>query len=113
MNEENLTDLFNKLAEELKEESKKNFKKIDSKLSKLNSEILKSLISFNERSIVLTEKINEWEESMLFILHNIKKNQFLYSHYPDQWVKDYYSIKSGLKIENIYMDNKVNEDKQL
>ncbi|NGX57211.1 MAG: hypothetical protein K940chlam3_00095 [Chlamydiae bacterium] len=48
----------------------------------------------------IEKRIESWEESMLFIYHNIKKNQFLYAHYPDDWVKDYNDIKRGVKAEN-------------
>jgi nitrogen-specific signal transduction histidine kinase len=48
----------------------------------------------------IEKRIESWEESMLYIYHNIKKNQFLYAHYPDEWVKDYKDIKQGLKDEN-------------
>ncbi len=46
------------------------------------------------------------EESILYIFHNVKKNQFLYAHYPDDWVTDYLSIKEGVKFENEYMEKK-------
>ena len=51
-------------------------------------------------------QIESFEDSLLHIMHNIKKNQFLYAHYPDEWVKDYRSLKKGLKFENEFMDKK-------
>ena len=51
------------------------------------------------------KKLEAFEESLLFIMHNIKKNQFLYAHYPDDWVKDYLDVKKGLKYENERMSN--------
>ena len=53
------------------------------------------------------KRIAAWEESMLYIMHNIKKSQYLYSHYPDDWVKEYTDIKEGLVKENEYMDKKI------
>lgn len=47
------------------------------------------------------------EDSLLHLMHNIKKNQFLYAHYPEDWVKDYLSIKKGIKYENLFMDKKI------
>ena len=45
------------------------------------------------------EKIRDWEESFYYIFHNIKKNQYLYAHYPDDWVKEYLDIKRALEAE--------------
>jgi len=57
-------------------------------------------------------KIESFEESLLMIMHNIKKNQFLYSHYPEDWVKDYLSVKGGIKFENKFMDKKIEKFKE-
>lgn len=46
-----------------------------------------------------------FEESLLYVIHNIKKNQFLYSHYPEDWVKNFLSLKEGIQYENKFMEN--------
>lgn len=51
-------------------------------------------------------KLEDFEETLLYIMHNIKRNQFLYSHYPEEWVENYLSIKEGLKAENEFMEKK-------
>lgn len=53
------------------------------------------------------ERMESWEESLLYTYHNIKKNQFLYAHYPDAWAKNYHDIKDGLKNENEYLDKEI------
>lgn len=50
------------------------------------------------------KQIESFEDTLLHIMHNIKKNQFLYAHYPDEWAQDYRSIKKGIKCENKFMD---------
>jgi len=64
----------------------------------------KVLFKLTQQMEEFNSKLESFEESMLFIMHSIKKNQFLYSHYPDEWVKDYLSLKHGLVTENEYMD---------
>jgi hypothetical protein len=51
-------------------------------------------------------QIESFEDALLHIMHNIKKNQFLYAHYPEEWVTDYISIKEGIKFENKFMEEK-------
>lgn len=62
----------------------------------------------------VVQRMESWEESMLYLMHNIKKNQFMYSHYPDEWAKNYQSIKEGAKFENVWLTakkvNKLNVD---
>jgi len=52
----------------------------------------------------IRKKVEAWEDNFYHIMHNIKKNQFLYSHYPEDWVKNFTSIKEGIKKENKFMD---------
>lgn len=52
------------------------------------------------------KKLEDFEESLMYIMHNIKRNQFLYAHYPEEWVENYLSIKDGLKAENEFMSKK-------
>lgn len=54
----------------------------------------------------IEERIESWEEQFYYIFHNIKKNQFLYSHYPDYWVKSFADLKEALKYENEMMNQK-------
>lgn len=66
-----------------------------------------SVIKKNEEQIrKCKSQIEDFEESLLYIMHNIKKNQFLYSHYPEEWVKNYLDIKKGLVEENKFMEEK-------
>lgn len=55
----------------------------------------------------IERRMGSWEESLLYVMHNIKKNQFLYSNYPDDWVQNYQDLKNGLKSENEWMDKKI------
>ena len=48
----------------------------------------------------ICKTIESWEESLMLIFHNIKKNQWLYSHYPDEWLKNYLDAKKIVKVEN-------------
>lgn len=52
------------------------------------------------------DQIESFEDGMLHIMHNIKKNQFLYAHYPEEWVQNYLSLKEGMKYENEFMEKK-------
>lgn len=54
----------------------------------------------------MADRFASWEETLLLVYHNIKKNQFLYAHYPDDWVKKYSDIKQGLRDENEAMDER-------
>jgi len=55
----------------------------------------------------MAARFASWEESLLQVYHNIKKNQFLYSHYPDEWVQKYSDIKQGLRDDNEPLDEKI------
>ena len=47
------------------------------------------------------KKIDQLEETFLIMFTNIKRNQFLYSHYPEEWwEKNYVDIKEKMKKEN-------------
>ena len=75
-----------------------------------NEKLLQKIHEQTERSALSVAKckrqIESFEDSLLHIMHNIKKNQFLYAHYPDEWAKDYRSIKKGIKFENEFIDKK-------
>lgn len=94
---------FNKLQREMKTVQK------DTTSARVRNErVLKDLKNYLERADYVMEqfekRIEGFEDSLLHIMHNIKKNQFLYAHYPEEWVHDYLSIKEGLKFENERMD---------
>lgn len=75
-----------------------------------NAKLLEKIHFQAERSALSVaqskKQIENFEDTLLHIMHNIKKNQFLYSHYPDEWVKDYHTVKDGIKFENEFMDKK-------
>lgn len=73
----------------------------------MNHQTNRTLEKVTHLYLATMERIATWEESMLYIMHNIKKNQFLYANYPDDWVKHYNDIKEGLENENAYMDKKI------
>jgi len=103
------------------------FNMIENKIGTLSNTLLKRLdrnTRILEKKLKLSEKLDldvtsllqkievkveHLEETFLCIFHNIKKNQFLYSHYPDDWVKEYLDIKEGLKFENKFLDKKIEE----
>ncbi len=58
---------------------------------------------------LIQERVKDWEDSLYYIFHNIKKNQFLYSHYPEDWVKSYLDLKGGTQYENEFMQKKLEE----
>lgn len=58
---------------------------------------------------VIKNKLDAFDESLMMVIHNIKKSQFLYAHYPDEWVKNYLDVKNGMKKENEYLDKKIEE----
>ena len=82
-----------------------NNNKITKKMEKLCKEVYEITKQAEFISTRAHSQMESFEESLLYILHNIKKNQFLYSHYPDEWVKNYTSLKQGLKEENKFMQN--------
>ena len=102
--------------EALNKVEKKFSKQINSALSKIPSylnSITKTLkdvdSSLLDNKMTVTDmetKLDQFEEALLHIMHNIKKNQFLYAHYPEEWVKNYLSIKKGIKYENEFMEDK-------
>lgn len=47
-----------------------------------------------------SRKMNSMEETFLIIYTNIKQNQFLYAHYPEEWDRTYLQMKVNLKKEN-------------
>ena len=80
------------------------------KITKKNAETAKEFKDADERAYFALDRvrnmIDNFEDSMMHILHNIKKNQFLYAHYPDEWAKNYQALKEGIKDENKFMDEK-------
>lgn len=77
-------------------------------LNKCNADALKSIRSGTSKSELVVKKLAKnfasYEESLLMVMHNIKKNQFIYSHYPDEWVKNYLDVKKGLQDENRFLE---------
>ena len=61
----------------------------------------------NESFKTMAAKVEAWEESLYYIFHNVKRNQFLYSHYPEEWVKNFQDLKAATLFENAYMDEKI------
>lgn len=99
-----------KFEDKIQRSANSNLKAIPSKISILTSMISQLNATIQKQSKLFDEfssKVEGLEESMLYVLHNIKKNQFLYAHYPEEWVKDYLSIKKGIKYENEFMDKKI------
>lgn len=91
----------------------KKMKQIFRKIKSMESEQEKLILSIHRQlhavELVhsdLTDKISFFEESLLLIMHNIKKNQFLYSHYPDEWAKDYLAVRKGIEEENSFLDKR-------
>ena len=70
----------------------------------------KLFTEFNKQVKALESRLENFEDSLFHIVHNIKKNQFLYSHYPEEWVKNYLDIKEGVKFENEYMEKKIKNE---
>lgn len=105
-------DNIEKNIEKWEKKTSANLAKWESKHVKYQRQIektLKEVKGFTEQAELLSrlckDQIESFEDTMLHIMHNIKKNQFLYAHYPDEWAKNYLSIKDGLKDENEYMEN--------
>lgn len=88
-------------------------KMVESLRKSLDKEVLNFHKAMNQNLNVqkqafkeMKDRFESWEETLLFVYHNIKKNQFLYAHYPDEWVKKYSDIKQGLRDENEAMDER-------
>lgn len=83
------------------------------KIKARNEEISQEFKDYAERSTYVLDEVREtledFEESMMYIMHNIKKNQFLYAHYPEEWVNSYLDIKNGMKYENEFMDKQFSD----
>lgn len=78
-------------------------KKIHSKAEENSVNTKRSLNEITDIFNKIIQRMESWEETLLYLSHNIKKNQYLYSHYPDDWVNNYLDIKRGLKSENNWM----------
>lgn len=78
-------------------------KKIHGKAEECSVETKRSLYEITQIFDKIVKRMESWEETLLYLSHNIKKNQYLYSHYPDEWVNNYLDIKRGLKGENNWM----------
>ncbi len=104
---ENLNDKFTKSLDSLEKKVFKNFSKIENVLITVNQKTLLTLKQLDRDRKKFTQRAEKLEETFLYILHNVKKNQFLYAHYPEDWVNDYLDIKKGLKSENEFMDKKI------
>lgn len=110
--------LFTPVVESLNKYFKlfhKNLEKMDEKLDEHSMDLAKTfkdgLKDYHTTNATFKKTLDRFEESLMYIMHNIKKNQFLYAHYPDEWVQDYQDIKNGLKKENCFMDKLIKEKK--
>lgn len=79
---------------------------LDKELFQFRTMVRSQLEAHNQAFKEMRDRFQAWEETLLLTYHNIKKNQFLYSHYPDEWVKKYSDIKQGLRDENEAMDER-------
>lgn len=75
------------------EEHLKSVKKQEKSINAASEMISSDLSLFRERVELL-------EETLLIIYANIKRNQFLYSHFPEEWDQTYLSFKEQIKAEN-------------
>lgn len=81
-------------------------KTIDREMQLFRKTVYDNMILQQQAFKEMKDRFESWEETMLVVYHNIKKNQFLYSHYPDDWAKKYSDIKAGLRNENEHLDEK-------
>lgn len=88
----------------------KHARKSEKDLEDLSCSIMASLEHIDIRFKAICDKIELWEESLMLIYHNIKKNQFLYAHYPDEWVRTYLDAKKALIQENKDLGCKTKKD---
>lgn len=94
-------------ANDILDITKKTFEKLENQISYIRTTVHKDLQEVRSQWQTMFQKMEDWEESMWYIQHSIKKNQFLYAHYPDDWVKDYQDLKEAQKFENDQMDKKI------
>ncbi|HUU88164.1 MAG TPA: hypothetical protein VMX17_10480 [Candidatus Glassbacteria bacterium] len=87
-----------------------NFSKLNNKQNKINTEFAKLFKTMESTLENFSDKLSSNEETFLFLMHNIKKNQFLYSNYPDDWIKSYLDIKNCILFENRKMDEKIEKN---
>lgn len=94
----------------LKKKKEKVSKQKEDNRSELKKEItqLVEWVVKGEKALQeFSSKVEGFEETLLCLQHNIKKNQFLYAHYPEDWVKSYQDLKEGMKHENEFMQSKI------
>jgi hypothetical protein len=76
-------------------------RKIDVFMEKYEKDSHKHLTKALKEMSSFCKKIDQLEETFLIMFTNIKRNQFLYSHYPeDWWDENYLHIKEKMKKEN-------------
>jgi len=102
-----LTTKFTKAVDLLEKKNKNSFSKIDNGLITVNQKTLIAVGRLDRDRRKFMARAEKMEETFLYIMHNIKKNQFLYAHYPEDWVKNYQDIKKGIKSENEFMDKEI------
>lgn len=61
---------------------------------------LKVLSDLQSEVNSLREKVEILDETFLCIYDNIKRNQFLYAHYPEEWDQTFLQMKEDLKKQN-------------
>lgn len=81
----------------------KNQKSLSRKLEMIKKHMESYMDAPNLLAFKCEKRLQEFEDTLMHLYHNIKKNQFLYSHYPDEWAKNYSEIKKGIKNENVFM----------
>lgn len=93
-----------KAAKDNAKASRENAKKLSSELHHYMDHFLIkfTLLLKSGRALFsqFDEKSDSLEETILSIYHNIKRNQFLYAHYPEEWDKTFLEMKKKIKEEN-------------
>lgn len=75
-------------------------KKFNSLYKKEQKRSTKELNGLKEVIKDLTEKVSVLDETFLLLYSNIKRNQFLYAHFPEEWNETFLQFKERLKQEN-------------
>lgn len=87
----------------------RHFKTLERAFRGFHTPFAQNMKALREEVEIYSKKTESLEEGLMYVLHNIKKNQFLYANYPDEWVKEYADIKKGIQAENKFMDDKIRE----
>lgn len=108
------------VTEYVKKICKENLLNIQGTLGEIEKKQVSILKQIKLELAKLKKEVSEYkshyeklDETILYTMHAVKKNQFLYSHYPDEWAKNYEEMKKGLIEENNYLDEKCEEKRNL